>query len=372
MMWTPQPRKSQAADLGPYLLLVRRCCISGFTIGIDIAKRVFQVHVIDNETGEVTSTKLARRDFLAHFKELSPSLIGMETCGSAHHWARRLSAMGHEVRLMNPMYVKPYVKRGKNDVVDAEAICEALTKPTMRFVAVKTVEQQSVLAIHRTRALLVRKRTMLVNALRGHLAEFGMVAPLGIERIPELVDRVMGREGDELGIAPLIRSIVATYAEQLDNIKGQLRKLEHELRQWYRMSEVSRRVASVPGVGTVTATAIVATMPDPTMFESGRAFAAFLGLTPRSNSSGGRERNGRITKAGDRHLRALLVLGATSVLRRVRAGQPAPLYGWVKKLLDRKPPRLVTVALANKMARIAWAVMARKMNYRPELAAAMA
>ena len=345
--------------------------MTGLTIGIDIAKRVFQVHAIDGETGEITSLKLARRDFLAHFEKLSPSLIGMETCGSAHHWARELSAMGHEVRMMNPMYVKPYVKRGKNDVVDAEAICEALTRPTMRFVAVKTIEQQSVLAVHRTRALLIRQRTMLVNALRGHLAEFGIVAPLGIERVPELVGRVLGREGDELGITPLVRSTVAIYAEQIEKIKDQIRLLERELRLWHRSSEASRRVASVPGVGTVTATAIVAAMPDPAMFGSGRAFAAWLGLTPKSSSSGGKERNGRITKAGDRHIRVLLVLGATSVLRRVRSGQPTPLYGWVKKLLDRKPPRLATVALANKMARIAWAVMARKMNYRPELAAAV-
>ena len=346
--------------------------MTGLTIGIDIAKRVFQVHAIDNATGEVTSRKLARRDFLAHFEKLPPSLIGMETCGSAHHWARELSAMGHEVRMMNPMYVKPYVKRGKNDVVDAEAICEALTRPTMRFVAVKTVEQQSVLAVHRTRALLIRQRTMLVNALRGHLAEFGIVAPLGIERVPELIDRVMGREGDGVGMTPLVRSVVALYAEQIEKIRERIRKLERELRIWHRTSEASRRVASVPGVGTVTATAIVAAMPDPSTFESGRAFAAWLGLTPRLSSSGGKERNGRITKAGDRHLRVLLVLGATSVLRRVRSGQPTPLYGWVKKLLDRKPPRLATVALANKMARIAWAVMARKTNYQPKLAAAVA
>jgi transposase len=330
------------------------------TIGIDIAKRVFQVHAIDGETGEVTSLKLARRDFLAHFEKLPPSLIGMETCGSAHHWARELSALGHEVRMMNPMYVKPYVKRGKNDVVDAEAICEAMTRPTMRFVAMKTVEQQSVLAVHRTRALLIRQRTMLVNALRGHLAEFGVVAPLGIERIPELIDRVLGREGDEAGIPPLVRSIVALYAEQIEKMNDHVHQLERELRAWHRTSEASRRVASVPGVGTVTATAIVAAMPDPAVFASGRAFAAWLGLTPKAASSGGKERNGRITKAGDRHIRVLLVLGATSVLRRVRSGQPTPLYSWVKKLLDRKPARLATVALANKMARIAWAVMARK------------
>jgi len=346
--------------------------MTGLTIGIDIAKRVFQVHAIDNETGEVSSTKLARRDFLAHFEKLSPSLIGMETCGSAHHWARELGAMGHEVRMMNPMYVKPYVKRGKNDAVDAEAICEALTRPTMRFVAVKSVEQQSVLAIHRTRALLVRQRTMLVNALRGHLAEFGIVAPVGIERIPELIERVLASDESEGGVTALVQTVVTIFGEQLDNIQAQIAKLERQLRLWHRSNEVSRRVASVPGVGPITATAIVAAMPDPSIFASGRGFAAWMGLTPRSNSSGGKERNGRITKAGDRQLRVLLVLGATSVLRRVRAGQPTPLYGWVKKLLDRKPPRLATVALANKMARMAWAVMARKMNYQPELAAAVA
>ena len=345
--------------------------MSGFTIGIDIAKRVFQVHAIEHETGEITSKKLTRGEFLAHFMKLPPSHIGLESCGSAHHWARELSDLGHNVRMMNPMYVKPYVKRGKNDAVDAEAICEALTRPTMRFVPIKTIEQQSVLMVHRTRALLIRQRTMLVNALRGHLSEFGIVAPLGIERVPELIDRVLGREGDEFGITPLVRSIVVMYAEQIEKIKEQIRKLERELRVWHRTSEASRRVASVPGVGTITATALVAAMPDPSAFQSGRAFAAWVGLTPRLSSSGGKERNGRITKAGDRHLRVLLVLGATSVLRRVRAGQPTPLYGWVKKLLDRKPPRLATVALANKMARIAWAVMARKMNYRPELAAAV-
>ena len=238
-----------------------------FTIGIDIAKRVFQVHAIDNETGEVTTRKLARRDFLAYFEKLPPSLIGMETCGSAHHWARELSAMGHEVRMMNPMYVKPYVKRGKNDVVDAEAICEALTRPTMRFVPVKTIEQQSVMAVHRTRALLIRQRTMLANALRGHLAEFGIVAPLGIERVLQLIDRVLGREGDEHGITPLVRSIVSIFAEQFEKIKEQIGKLERELRLWHRTSEASRRVASVPGVGMVTATAIVAAMPDSSTFE---------------------------------------------------------------------------------------------------------
>lgn len=347
--------------------------MSGLVIGVDIAKRFFQVHVI-NELAEVlVNKKLRRTEFLAFFKDLPPSLIGMEASGSAHHWARELISLGHEVKLMTPMYVKPYVERGKNDAVDAEAICEAVTRPTMRFVAVKSVEQQSVLMIHRTRSLLIRQRTMLVNALRGHLAEIGIIAPVGIKRVGELVDRVLGHEGDELGVPPLVRSIVETYAQQIMQVTEEVANLEKQLRAWHRTSEVSRRLATIPGIGRVIATALAATVADPKTFKSGRAFAAWLGLTPRSNSSGGIERNGRITKAGDRNLRTLLVLGATSLIRCVRSGQPSPLYGWVANLIDNgKSPRLITVALANKLARIAWAVMAAKTDYQPEKAAIVA
>ena len=344
--------------------------MSGLTIGVDIAKRVFQVHAIDNETGEVITRKLRRSEFLAWFEKLPASLIGLETCGSAHHWARELTRLGHDVKMMNAMYVKPYVKRGKNDAVDAEAICEALSRPTMRFVAVKSVDQQSVLMIHRTRALLIRQRTMLVNALRGHLAELGIVAPLGIERVSELIDRTLGCEGDEADIPQLVRDMIVIYAEQIHQINEQVKDLEGKLRAWHRTSDASRRLATVPGIGFITATALAATVTDLSSFSSGRAFAAWLGLTPKSASSGGRYRNGRISKAGDRHLRALLVLGATSVVRRVRAGQPTPLYGWANRLLERKPARLTTVALANKIARIAWAVLARETSYQPERAAA--
>jgi len=344
--------------------------MSGLTIGVDIAKRFFQVHVIDEFDQVLVNKKLRRAEFLAFFEDLPCSLIGMESSGSAHHWARELIAMGHNVKLMTPMYVKPYVKRGKNDAVDAEAICEAVTRPTMRFVPVKSVEQQSVLMIHRTRSLLIRQRTMLVNALRGHLAEIGIVAPVGIERVGELVDRVLGHEGDELGVPPLVRSIVETYAQQIMQVTEEVKNLEKQLRAWHRTSEASRRLATIPGIGRIIATAMAATVADPEAFQSGRAFAAWLGLTPRSNSSGGVERNGRITKAGDRNLRTLLVLGATSVIRRVRSGQPSPLYGWVNRLVETgKPPRLVTVALANKLARIAWAVMTGKTDYKPEKAA---
>ena len=344
--------------------------MSRLTIGVDIAKRFFQVHVIDEDDQVLVNKKLRRSEFLSFFLDLSPCLIGIESCGAAHHWARELTAMGHEVKLMSPIYVKPYVKRGKNDAVDAEAICEAVTRPTMRFVQIKSVDQQSVLMVHRTRSLLIRQRTMLVNALRGHLTELGIVAPVGIERVGELVDRVLGREGEELGVPPLVRSIVETYVRQLKMVSDEVKALEKRLLTWHRTSEASQRLVTIPGIGKIIATALVATVPDAGNFTSGRGFAAWLGLTPRSNSSGGKERNGRITKAGDRHLRTLLVLGATSVIRRVRANQETPLYGWVKRLIDAgKPPRLITVALANKIARIAWAVMAGKTNYQPEKAA---
>ena len=346
--------------------------MSGLTIGVDIAKRVFQVHAIDNETGEVIAKKLRRSEFLAYFEKLPASLVGLESCGSAHHWARELTRLGHRVKMMNAMYVKPYVKRGKNDAVDAEAICEALTRPTMRFVPAKTVEQQSVLMIHRTRALLVRQRTMLINALRGHLAELGIVAPQGIERVSELINRTLGTEVDEAKVPKLVREMIVIYAEQIEKINEQIKDLERKLRLWHRTSEDSQRLATIPGIGFITATALVATITNLSSFQSGRAFAAWLGLTPKSASTGGRVRNGRISKAGDRHLRALLVLGATSVIRRVRAGQPTPLYAWANRLLAKKPARLATVALANKMARISWAVLARNTAYQPEQAAAAA
>ena len=368
MVWTP-PTSASSLRIMVTINEEKGNGMSNYTVGVDIAKRVFQVHVVD-ANGEVQAArKLRRSEFLGFLSKLPPSLIGMESCSSAHHWARELSAMGHEVKLMNPMYVKPYIKRGKTDAVDAEAICEAVTRPTMRFVPIKSVDQQSVLMVHRTRSLLIKQRTMLVNALRGHLAELGIVAPVGIERIAELVDRVTGREGDEVGIPPLVRSLVEVFAQQISTITEEVRALEKSLRSWHRTSEASQRLATIPGVGEITATALAATVPDPSFFQSGRAFAAWLGLTPRSNSSGGKERSGRITKAGDRHLRTLLVLGATSVIRRVRAGQPTPIYGWVNRLLDKKPARLASVALANKLARIAWAVMARGTDYQPQRAA---
>jgi transposase len=292
----------------------------------------------------------------------------MEACGSAHHWARELTAMGHEVKLMAPAYVKPYVKRGKNDMVDAEAICEAVTRPTMRFIPIKTASQQSILMVHKSRALLIRQRTMLVNALRGHLTEIGIVAPVGIERTAELVGRVLAHEPTELDVPPLVTDIVVSLAKQIDSLTAEVRTLEAKIREWQRTSEAGRRLATIPGVGVITATALAATVPDALVFRSGREFAAWLGLTPRSNSSGGKERLGRITKAGNRYLRTLLIVGATAVLRHVRHKMYGPLIEWVRKLLLTKSARLTTVALANKMARIAWAVMTRQTVYTNAIA----
>lgn len=342
------------------------------TIGIDIAKHVFQVHGINAAGQVVLRKKIRRRDFLVFFGGIAPALIGIEACATAHHWARNLVALGHTVKLIPPSYVKPYVKRGKNDAIDAEAICEAVTRPTMRFVPVKGEEQQAALAVHRTRALLIRQRTMLVNALRAHLAEFGIIAPVGIERTTELVARVLGPGAEDAAVPQLVRDIVAALAAQLDALQAQVEGLEKAIATWHRASEASRRLATIPGVGVITASALAASVPDVSQFESGRAFAAWLGLTPRSNSSGGKERLGRITKMGDRYLRTLLVVGATSVLRSVRLKAEGPTMGWVRQLLARRPARLVTVALANKMARIVWALLARGGAYREASPAAQA
>lgn len=342
--------------------------MSRLTIGIDLAKNVFQVHGVDAAGQVVIVQKLRRTQLLPYFRKLDPCLIGIEACGSSHHWARELTAMGHEVKLMSPSYVKPYVKRGKNDMVDAEAICEAVTRPNMRFVPIKTASQQSILMVHRSRALLVRQRTMLVNALRGHLTEIGIVAPVGIERTAELVERVLAHDSTGLDVPPLVRDIVVSLVSQIDSLTTEVKVLETKIREWHRTSEASRRLATIPGVGVISATAFAATITDPAAFRSGRALAAWLGLTPRSSSSGGKERLGRISKAGDRYLRTLLVVGATAIIRYARNKEGSPLIGWVRKLLESKSARLTSVALANKMARIAWAVMARNTIYRNAIA----
>jgi len=331
------------------------------TIGLDLAKNVFQVHGVDAEGETVVRKKLRRVEVVAFFSAVSPCLVGMEACSSAHRWARELIALGHEVKLMPPSYVKPYVKRGKNDVADAEAICEAVTRPTMRFVPVKSAEQQSVLILHRSRDLLIRQRTMLANALRGHLAELGIIAAQGLRKLPALVEAVCNEEDDR--IPTVARQALSVVIGQMQDLQIRIQALERELLAWHRGNEASRRLATIPGIGVITATAIAATVTDPAHFKSGRQFAAWLGLVPRQNSTGGKERLGRVSKMGDRYIRKLLVVGATALIRFAR-NRATPLTAWADKLLTRRPARLVSVALANKMARVAWAVLARREPYR--------
>lgn len=340
------------------------------TVGLDLAKNVFQVHAI-NGAGDVAVSKAMRRSQMRRFFErLDPCLVGIEACGTSHYWAREITKLGHEVRLMPPAYVKPYVKRGKSDASDAEAICEAVTRPTMRYVAIKSVDQQAALALHRTRDLFVKQRTQLVNMIRGLLAEFGIEIRRGIEQALMLAKRIMA--GGVPEIPPLAAKVIAGLAGQALNLQARLREIEHELLSWHRSNDVAKRVATIPGIGTVCATALAAAVTDPHQFRSGRQFAAWLGLTPLQHSSGGKVRLGRISKMGDKYLRRLLVVGMTSLIRRAKY-KPDAVDPWLADLLSRKPARLVTVALANKAARVVWAIMVRGGVYRrPASAGAMA
>ncbi len=324
------------------------------TIGLDIAKHVFQVHGVDALGAVVVRRKLRRDDVAAFFSALPPCLIGIEACATGHHWARVLLALGHKVRLMPASYVKPYVKRQKNDATDAEAICEAVGRPTMRFVPVKSEEQQSVLMLHRVRELLIRQRTMLVNALRGHLAEFGIVTRQGIVGVGMLIAWVED-DGQNL-IPPLARSALLSLIGQLREVHERVGEMDRQIHAWHRSNELSRRLETIPGIGPITASAITATVTDASLFKSGRQLAAWIGLVPRQNSSGGKDRLGRISKQGDPYLRRLLVVGAHAVLRFSRKARVPPTQ-WAAELLARKPYNVVAVALANKMARIVWALM---------------
>jgi transposase len=330
------------------------------TIGLDIAKNVFQVHGIDGEGRAVLCRKVRRDRLVKLFESIEPCLIGMEACATAHHWARQLTALGHQIKLMPPAYVKAYVKRNKNDAADAEAICEAVRRPTMRFVPVKSADAQSVLMLHRARHLLVRQRTAQVSAMRAHLAEYGVIAPQGIAHVRDLLAVV---ETGAPMLPDLARQTLIVIAQMIGALSLQVRKIEVELLAWHRASAVSQRLESIPGIGFITATALAATVSDARAFRSGRQFAAWLGLVPRQNSSGGKDRMGGISKMGDRYLRHLLVVGATAIVRYTRRKATAVSI-WANRLLERKPARLVTVAVANKMARIAWAVMARQEIYR--------
>jgi transposase len=335
------------------------------TIVLDLAKSVFQLHAVDAEGTVIWRKKVRRGALLDTLAQVSPCLIGMEACATAHHWAREISALGHEVRLMPPAYVKAYLRRQKNDAADAEAICEAVRRPSMRFVAAKGAERQAVLVLHRSRELLVRQRTMLINAIRGHCAEFGLVTAQGVRGSRDLVERI--GQADSMALPDMAKAAMMLLFEQLDALVRQIQKLEQRLLAWHRQDQASQRLATIPGVGVITATALAASVTDPAAFRSGREFSASLGLVPRQNSSGGKDKLGRISKMGDRYLRKLLVVGATSVVRRARTADTAAA-NWVRSLLERKPARLVTVAMANKNARIVWAVLARGETYRPAAA----
>jgi transposase len=333
------------------------------TIGLDIAKSVFQVHGIDAEGGVVLRRQLRRAHLLRFFAKQPACLIGIEACASAHHWGRELTKLGHQIRLMPPSYVKPYVKRQKNDVADAEAICEAVTRPSMRFVEVKSDEQQSVMVLHRVRLILMRQRVQLSNAIRGHMAEFGIVAPIGREGLRSLIRMIVG--GDER-VPQQAQFCLQLLGKQLELISRQILETDRQIRASARATEIGRRLMDVPGVGPLLASALVATIADPKAFRSGRNLAAWIGLVPRQSSSGGKERLGGITKQGDRYLRQLLVVGALAVVRYAdRHGTRRP---WLVQLLARRTTKVAAVALANKTARIVWAMMVSGESYREPVA----
>jgi transposase len=331
------------------------------TIGLDLAKSVFQVHGVDASGKTVIRRQLRRRQVLPVFKKLPACLVGIEACASAHYWAREISALGHEVRMMPARYVKPYVKRNKTDAADAEAICEAVTRPSMRFVPIKTTEQQAVLMEHRTRQLFVRQRTQLINALRAHLAEFGIVAGVGRNGVERLV-KVIEDDRDER-VPASARDCLLALRDQLASVKQQILEADRRLLAWHRASEVSRRLDEIPGVGPLIATALVASIPDPHTFRSGRDLSAWIGLVPREDSTGGKHRPGHISKAGNRYLRKLLVIGALSVIRRAKQ-TGSPRRAWLIALMERRSTKLAAIALANKIARTAWAMMAHGTCYQ--------
>ena len=331
------------------------------TLGLDLAKNVFQVHGVTGSGEVAVNRTLRRRQVLAFFQKLEPCTVGIEACGTAHYWGRELTKLGHDVRLMPPSYVRPYVKRGKTDAADAEAICEAVTRPTMRFVPIKSPEQQAVLSLHRTRDLVVRQRTQIANMMRGLLAEFGVVVAKGIEKILALSRAVLA--GEELVLPDIARQVINSLCQQLSDSNGRVHWFDKQIAKASRTDERTKLLQTIPGIGPVTASAIIATVGTPRQFNSGREFAAWLGLTPLNRSSGGRERLGRISKMGDQYIRKLLVCSMTSRVRQAKA-RPGDIDPWLKALLERKPARLASVAMANKTARVIWAVLTRNEPYK--------
>jgi transposase len=337
------------------------------TIGFDIAKSVFQVHGIGGEGEVVIRRQLKRRHVLVFFQKLPPCLVGIEACASSHYWSRELTALGHTVRLMPLAYVKPYVKRQKNEAADAEAICEAVTRVNMRFVATKTPEQQSCLMLHRTRHLFIRQQTAVINAIRAHLAEFGIVAPVGRNGVEELLAVVA--DPSDKRVPEIARACLAALGAQLRVLKAQILEFDRRINAWHRSNQASKRLDEIPGVGPALATALVASVADPKAFRSGRDFSAWIGLVPKQHSSGGKDKLGSISKQGDRYLRSLFTAGALAVIRyaKIHGTKHRP---WLTALLARRPTKVAAIALANKIARIAWAMMAKGERYKEPVALA--
>lgn len=329
-------------------------------IGMDTSKHVFQLHGVNAAEQPVLRKKLRRSEMIAFFETLPATMVAIEACGSSHHWARLLGALGHDVKLIAPQLSKPYVKRGKNDAADAEALCEAMSRPTMRFVPVKSAEQQASLMLMGMRDRLVRNKTQLANAIRGYAAEFGLTAAKGMCKVGPLLDRI----AIDPSVPTLARELFASHAMEYRQLDEQLDEIDEKLMKWHRANECSRRLAQIPGVGPVGAALLMMKTPAPELFASGRQFAAWMGLTPKDHSTAGKSRPGIITRAGDEALRCTLVVGATALLQHVRTGRGKNATPWLLELLKRKPPKLVAVALANKIARVAWKMMMTGEAYR--------
>lgn len=329
-------------------------------IGMDTSKHFFQLHGVNAAEEPIVRKKLRRKDMVTFFEKLAPTVVAIEACGGSHHWARLLSSFGHQVKLIAPQLVKPYVKRGKNDAADAEALCEAMSRPAMRFVPVKTAEQQAAVMLVGIRDRLIRNRTQLANSIRGYASEFGVTAAKGMVHLGPLFERIRAEES----LPDLALELFATQAKEYEQLQVQIDEVDAKLKAWHHANECSRRLAQIPGVGPIGAALLLMKTPAPEMFRSGRQFAAWIGLTPKDHSTGGKVRLGVITRAGDEALRSVLVVGATALLRFVVNGKSkSALSPWLEQLLKRKPAKLVAVALANKLARIAWKLMVTGQSY---------
>jgi transposase len=336
------------------------------TVGIDLAKNVFQVHAVDQHGKIALKKQLKRGQMTEFFANLPTCLIGMEACGSAHYWARKLQGFGHTVKLMAPQFVKPYVKTNKHDAADAEAICEAVRRPNMRFVPIKNVEQQAVLALHRVRQGWIKARTAQANQIRGLLSEFGLIVPQGIGHITKSVPALLDEAKGELPGA--FHELVLRLLEHFKNLDRQVNEMEHQIQSWHRANELSRKLEKIPGVGPITASVLVASIGDAKNFANGRQLAAWLGLVPKQHSSGGKTNLQGISKRGDTYLRTLLIHGARAVIRQIE--RKANVQGWLGNLLGRRNKNVAAVALANKNARIAWALLAHDRDFRSDYVAA--